>query len=417
MRKRSGRNEGTTGGRLLAIRRSASGTTWRSTHGRCVLHLPPKGRDRRNGRVDRPQCLVLSHRCRRLARRPCCGDGRPPIAAPRRARCSGSASLPASPGVRRALEPRGPQLRRRRLRAHAGPRPSAREDRARVGDAQVRARPIGIPHTDAGESGSGSALRLGTPSVAGEGAARPKAHRADHSIHPPEPLPRRALQRHLEWEWSTHRDWVGGVARPCVDRARWASAMGKRLPSCIAWLHEYVSSDVSVPRARPLADPEPFLRPGVKDAAIDALLWSVPRALRSHRVLPHEFTLAERRLFLLSAARWTRYSGAELARHLGCHATSAQRTIRRQRQEDASGKEEDRTPRGADGPVRARYRVTNGSGNVDRPTLASDANRGDTVGSRQRRDVLSASELHAMALLLADRRLSTKVAPGAGPGG
>ena len=195
MRKRSGRNEGTTGGRLLAIRRSASGTTWRSTHGRCVLHLPPKGRDRRNGRVDRPQCLVLSHRCRRLARRPCCGDGRPPIAAPRRARCSGSASLPASPGVRRALEPRGPQLRRRRLRAHAGPRPSAREDRARVGDAQVRARPIGIPHTDAGESRSGSALRPGTPSVAGEGAARPKAHRADHSIHPPEPLPRRALQR------------------------------------------------------------------------------------------------------------------------------------------------------------------------------------------------------------------------------
>jgi len=221
----------------------------------------------------------------------------------------------------------------------------------------------------------------------------------------------------LEWEWSTHRDWVGGVARPCVDRARWASAMGKRLPSCIAWLHEYVSSDVSVPRARPLADPEPFLRPGVKDAAIDALLWSVPRALRSHRVLPHEFTLAERRLFLLSAARWTRYSGAELARHLGCHATSAQRTIRRQRQEDASGKEEDRTPRDADGPVRARYRVRNGSGNVDRPTLASDANRGDTVGSRQRRDVLSASELHAIALLRADRRLSTEVAPGAGPGG
>lgn len=174
----------------------------------------------------------------------------------------------------------------------------------------------------------------------------------------------------LEWEWSTHRDWLGAVARPCVDRARWARAMGKRVPSCASWLHEYVSSDPSVLRPCPPADPRPFLFPSARDASIDALLRAVPRTLRSGRSLPRDFGVAERRLFLLSAARWTRYSGAELARHLGCHPTSAQRIVRRERGEKV---------------------LDNGA------------------TGRATRDPLTSDELHAMALILADPRLSADV--------
>ncbi|MCD6679550.1 MAG: hypothetical protein LT102_02675 [Burkholderiaceae bacterium] len=179
----------------------------------------------------------------------------------------------------------------------------------------------------------------------------------------------------LEWEWSTHRDWIGAVARPCVDRNRWARAMGKRTSSCTAWLHQYVSADPSVARSLPPADVEPFLRSARKDASIDALLTAVPQALRSDRVLPRKFGVAERRLFLLSAARWTRYSATELARHVGCHPTSAQRTIRQERE----AKERGEAHPGTEDPI---------------------------VASQLPRNVLTSEELHAMALILADPRLT-----------
>ncbi len=197
----------------------------------------------------------------------------------------------------------------------------------------------------------------------------------------------------LEWEWSTHRDWLGAVARPCVDRARWARAMGRRLPSCIAWLHEYVSSDPSVSNRRPAPDPGAYLRSVTKDASIDQLSRAVPGALRSRCRLPSEFGAAERRLFLLAAARWTRYSGSELARHLGCHPTSAQRAIQRQRvQKQAHG---------------ARAEVV-----VDEPDNGAVAHAASTAekttnARRRQPDVLTQEESHAIALILADPRLGT----------
>lgn len=133
----------------------------------------------------------------------------------------------------------------------------------------------------------------------------------------------------LDWEWSTHRDWTDAVARPCVDRMRWARAMGRREESCPAWLHEYVSADSSVRRPRPLGDPAPFLREPPKDASLDALTIAVSRVLRSRCSAPDEFGAAERALFLLSAARWTHYCPAELARHIDLHPTNARRVIRR----------------------------------------------------------------------------------------
>lgn len=133
----------------------------------------------------------------------------------------------------------------------------------------------------------------------------------------------------LEWEWSTHRDWAGAVAHPCIDRVRWGQAMGRTETMCPAWLHEYVSSDPSVRNPAPLVDPIPFLGAPPRDASIDALAGAVPRVLRSQCTALHKFGVVERRLFLLSAARWTRYRAPELARHAGVHPTSVRKTIRR----------------------------------------------------------------------------------------
>lgn len=159
----------------------------------------------------------------------------------------------------------------------------------------------------------------------------------------------------LEWEWSTHRDWIGAVARPCVDRPRWAHAMGCRPERCAEWLHTYVSSDESVRDASPLSDPRPFLADKPKDASIDALATAVAGVLRSARTAPAGFGTAERRLFLLSAARWTRYRAPELARHVQLHRSNAWRAMRNAAAERAAALDDD--------------------------------------------------ELHAMALVLADRRL------------
>ncbi|HLS54437.1 MAG TPA: hypothetical protein VK052_00085 [Zeimonas sp.] len=184
----------------------------------------------------------------------------------------------------------------------------------------------------------------------------------------------------LEWEWSTHRDWVGAVARPCVDRSRWARAMGRHPRTCAEWLHQYVSSDTSVRDASPLADPRPFLADEPKDASIDALATAVVLVLRSAAVAPAEFGPAERRLFLLSAARWTRYRAPELARHVHRHRTNAWRAMR-------AGIGERAKPSGAD----------------DAPVLP------------ERLHALNGDELRAMALVLADRRLSTSQLRGALP--
>ncbi len=182
----------------------------------------------------------------------------------------------------------------------------------------------------------------------------------------------------LEWEWSTHRDWVGAVGHPCVDRPRWARAMGCRPRSYAEWLHEYVSRDVSVRDASPLADARPFLAAESKDASIDALATAVPRVLRSAGMIPSEFSPAERRLFLLSAARWTRYRPPELARHLCRHRTNAWRGMRSAAEENKNTAEVNDTPTPNDVRV-----------------------------FREHARMLNDDESRAMALVLADSRLLT----------
>lgn len=132
----------------------------------------------------------------------------------------------------------------------------------------------------------------------------------------------------LEWEWSTHRDWTGAVVRKCVNVGRWGRMFGQSPATVGRWMHEYVCSDASVPRTRPLADPRPYLGAPSADASLGSLAASVTRVLRSARAQPGEFDLEERRLYVLSAARWTRYRAPELAKSIGCHPTSVRRLLR-----------------------------------------------------------------------------------------
>jgi len=212
----------------------------------------------------------------------------------------------------------------------------------------------------------------------------------------------------LEWEWSTHRDWIGAVAHPCVDRSRWARAMGCQPRSCAEWLHEYVSSDTSVRDPSPLPDPRPFLADEPKDASIDALATAVALVLRSAAVAPAEFGPAERRLFLLAAARWTRYRAPELARHVRRHRTNAWRAMGAAIGERAGGTSAD------DAPVLPE-RVHGRTGrSLERNGRSLEPN-GRSLEPNEHLQVLTDDELRAMALVLADRRLSSSQLQGALP--
>ncbi len=210
----------------------------------------------------------------------------------------------------------------------------------------------------------------------------------------------------LEWEWSTHRDWVGAVARPGVDRARWARAMGRRLPAGIDWLHEYVASDPSVPRPKPLVDPGPYLVGQEKDASLDAIASAVSRVLRSACSAPREFGPAERRLFLLAAARWTRYRSPELARCVGCHPTNARKMVRCGEGEAGRVAHDD----GVAGRSSKRRRQVRGDDGIsETDATRAGRHRGASASAQKariRRIPLTNDELRAMALTLADPRLS-----------
>ncbi len=240
----------------------------------------------------------------------------------------------------------------------------------------------------------------------------------------------------LEWEWSTHRDWIGAVARPVVDRARWARAMGRRMPSCVKWLHEYVSADVSIARPRPVSDPAAHLR-AEKDASLDSIASAVPRVLRSACCDPQEFGPLERRLFLLAAARWTGYRAPELARFVGCDRTNAWKMIRCEkrilleravdRNERPSGDRPDEHRPTSDQRTTSEQRAndwrtdserTDSDPHIDDDLRADAARRASPDTSRIRRMPLNDIEARAIALTLADARLtSMPLSVAAGPMG
>lgn len=216
----------------------------------------------------------------------------------------------------------------------------------------------------------------------------------------------------LEWEWSTHRDWIGAVARPCIDRDRWSRVMGREPGSCAHWLHQYVTSDPSVVDTRPLPDPRPFLSDAPRDASIDALAAAVVQVLRSGAADLAGFGPAERRLFLLSAARWTGYHAPELARHLRCHRTHVWKVMRAAgvTRMLASAEPASLSSGGGTGVLGDKPSLP-GRGPASpngRPDGRPDSSRGRAGARSFRSPALDDTELHAMAMVLSDTRLSAR---------
>ncbi len=199
----------------------------------------------------------------------------------------------------------------------------------------------------------------------------------------------------LEWEWSTHRDWTGTVARSAVDVRRWARLLGWSSTNCAARMHAYVASDSTVPSGSILPDPRSLLAGAVRDVALIDIETSVPIVLRSARRESDGFGLSERRVSLAAAARWTKYRAPELARWLGCDATTARRRMRG-------------VVRAADKDAKTRDSAVEGP---ERPGPAAEGPRRDAGDQRgvprsgAARSGMSKAEEWALALTLSDARL------------
>lgn len=210
----------------------------------------------------------------------------------------------------------------------------------------------------------------------------------------------------FEWEWSTHRDWTGAVARPCVDLVHWGRALRRPAATRAEWLHDYACSDASVRRPQPLADPRPWLAAQRIDASLAVLTAAVPRVLRAKGTAVADLDAAGRRLFVLAAGRWTRYSAAQIARWIGRDPTGVRRWLKAGESEGElevdrdsvptssgcrdSTSNADRAPAGAIASAGADFRIAGGG-------LASSR--------APRARPLDAGEIHALALTLADARL------------
>ncbi|MCC7441065.1 MAG: helix-turn-helix domain-containing protein [Bdellovibrionales bacterium] len=122
----------------------------------------------------------------------------------------------------------------------------------------------------------------------------------------------------LEWEWSTHRDWLGLTHAPWVAVRRWAPLLGWHSREAGARLHRYVSAD---PSARVEGTPPPRAPVGGGDLGLTA----VERAVRQYLRAGVDLGPAERRLAFAHARSRTAYRPAELARWLGVSRSTASR--------------------------------------------------------------------------------------------
>lgn len=211
----------------------------------------------------------------------------------------------------------------------------------------------------------------------------------------------------LEWEWSSHRDWTGAVARPCVDLGRWGRALRRPAATRAEWLHGYVCSDASVRRPRPLADPRPWLVSPRIDASLAVLSAAVPRVLRGKGISATDLDVAGRRLFVLAAGRWTRYSAAQLARWIGRDPTGVRRWLRAGESEVAMDVQGDSASRRSGSTSGAHRRP--GEAIVSASACSQLAPGGFSPSRIGRARPLDAAEIHALALTLADARLRADV--------
>jgi hypothetical protein len=117
----------------------------------------------------------------------------------------------------------------------------------------------------------------------------------------------------LEWEWSTHRDWVGAVQAPWPDRGRWSRVLGWTEGQAPARLHRYVSADLST-RVEGTPFPQPLNRWG-PDHSLDSIARAVSAVTRGPRDC--HLRKGRRTLALKVALELTHYRPAELARWAG----------------------------------------------------------------------------------------------------
>jgi len=88
-------------------------------------------------------------------------------------------------------------------------------------------------------------FRVGTAAPAGRGASRSTAHRADDTVHPLEPLPRRALRRSARMgvEHAPRLDGSGRAAvrrHPSLEPRPATLAFGRRFMAARIHMHRYV---------------------------------------------------------------------------------------------------------------------------------------------------------------------------------
>ncbi|HTL13314.1 MAG TPA: hypothetical protein VL588_12550 [Bdellovibrionota bacterium] len=140
----------------------------------------------------------------------------------------------------------------------------------------------------------------------------------------------------LEWEWSTHRDWVGAVLDPWPDIAYWSKALGWSAIGVGDRLHRYTSADSAV-QVVGTAPPQRAKTEGRSSAdwglsQIGEVVSIAARAPRSPQLLKG----AHRSLCIRAARLLTRYSDAELARWAKVNRSSLSRLTQGLSEHEAS---------------------------------------------------------------------------------
>ncbi len=122
----------------------------------------------------------------------------------------------------------------------------------------------------------------------------------------------------IEWEWSTHRDYLGAVVDPWVQSDRILSSLGFVGPNRFRTFHAYVSGDPSVSIR---GTPAPIVRSGGYFFGLDELEVAAAIALRTSSDA-FRFKGKSRALLLRSLSGEFLNSKAELARFFGVHRSA-----------------------------------------------------------------------------------------------
>jgi len=95
------------------------------------------------------------------------------------------------------------------------------------------------------------------------------------------PLRRALVKDPLSWEWSTHSDVVGAVARPWITASRLAAAQGRSADGFARSWHRYVAREDDA-ESGAVTSPSPAAPTAFAASAIEDVARPVARSLRAH---------------------------------------------------------------------------------------------------------------------------------------